>query len=228
MRHNNDAAVGIMMLETSFPRIRGDIGNPATFLFPVIYQVVAGASPHRVVIEADPRLLQPFLEAARNLVACGARLLTTSCGFLAMFQRELTAAVAVPVYTSSLLQVHFAQALLGEGQQVGILTARKSSLTARHLAGVGIRDYPLAIVGMDAAEEFTRVFLKGKPDIDVDKWRAELVDAALTLTTVHPNVGAIVLECTNMPPFSDAIRQATGLPVFDVVTMLNYAYAAIL
>jgi Asp/Glu/hydantoin racemase len=221
------AAIGIMMLETVFPRIRGDIGNSETFDFPVIYQVVKGASPQRVVIEADPRLLQPFITSARKLVGKGAKALSTSCGFLAMFHRELVDAVDVPVYTSSLLQVHAAQALLKPHQEVGIITARKQSLTEKHLRGVGIQDSPLAIVGMDEAEEFSEVFIGGKTTLDVGQCRKEIVEAALRLMREHPDLGAIVLECTNMPPFADAIRQATGLAVFDAFTMLNYAYSTI-
>ncbi len=225
--HAADVPIGIMMLETGFPRIRGDIGNAETFDFPVLYQTVKGASPQRVVIDADPSLLQPFIKAAQALVQRGAQALSTSCGFLAMFHRELVEAVEVPVYTSSLLQVHTGQALLRKNQRVGILTAREQSLTHKHLAGVGIQHYPLALVGMEEADEFSNVFLGRKCTLDTAKCRRELVDAALKLTRLHPTVGAIVLECTNMPPFSEAIRQATGLPVFDVVTMLNYAYSTL-
>jgi len=119
------------------------------------------------------------------------------------------------------------QAVIRKDQKVGIITARKQSLTQKHLVGVGIQHYPLAIIGMEEVEEFSTVFIEGKPELDVKKCRTEMVEAALTLKKLHPDVGAIVLECTNMPPFSDAIRKATGLPVFDVVTMLNYAYSTI-
>jgi Asp/Glu/hydantoin racemase len=146
---------------------------------------------------------------------------------LAIFHRELVNALDVPVYTSSLLQVHIAQAVIRADQKVGIITARKQSLTQKHLVGVGIQHYPLEIIGMEEAEEFSTVFIKGKTELDVKKCREEMVEAALKLKTLYPDVGAIVLECTNMPPFSDAIRKATGLPVFDVVTMLNYAHSTI-
>jgi Asp/Glu/hydantoin racemase len=225
--HNDHAAIGIIMLDTVFPRIYGDIGNAETFSFPVIYKVVKGASPKRVVFDADPRLLQPFIHAAQELVEKGAKAISTSCGFLAIFHRELVNALDVPVYTSSLLQVHVAQAVIRADQKVGIITARKQSLTQKHLVGVGIQHYPLAIIGMEEAEEFSSVFIEGKPELDVKKCRGEMVEAALNLKTFHPDVGAIVLECTNMPPYTDAIRKAMGLPVFDVVTMLNYAHSTI-
>ena len=86
------------MLDTVFPRIPGDIGNAATFSFPVRYKVVKGASPQRVVKEADTRLLEPFIEAARSLEKEGVKAIGTSCGFLAIFQRELADAVDIPVF----------------------------------------------------------------------------------------------------------------------------------
>src|SRR5580698_8328613 len=94
------ARVGILMLETRFPRIPGDMGNGTTWPFPVLYRVVPGASPQRVVLEGAAGLLPAFIEAARDLVRLGAEAITTNCGFLALFQRELAAAVGVPVATS--------------------------------------------------------------------------------------------------------------------------------
>src|SRR5947208_16200002 len=125
------------MLETRFPRPPGDIGNPATFAFPVRYRTVRGASPRRVVVERDRALLAPFIEAARALEADGVAAIATSCGFLALFQRELAAAVAVPVWTSSLLLVAEIEAQLAGAARVGIVTADAASLSDAHLDAVG-------------------------------------------------------------------------------------------
>src|SRR5262245_55341005 len=111
--------IGLLMLETCFPRPPGDIGNAATFPFPVLRHVVRGASPEWVVERAAEGLLEPFVEGARLLERHGARGITTSCGFLVRYQRELAAAVRVPVLSSSLLQVPLVQALLGPDRRVG-------------------------------------------------------------------------------------------------------------
>lgn len=225
---SSDAAIGIIMLDTTFPRIVGDVGNPATFPFPVRYKVVQGASPQRLVIEADQSLLQPFIEAGHSLIDEGARAIATSCGFLALFHQELQQALPVPVFSSSLLQVHLTNSMLQQGQKTGIITARQTSLTTRHLKAIAIDSYPLAIVGMDQAEEFTSVFIHGKTTMDRQKCAQEMEQAAATLLEKYPNVGAIVLECTNMGPYSKAIRKLTGLPVYDVVTMINSAHSVLL
>lgn len=219
--------MGIIMLDTRFPRIKGDIGNPDTFGFPVKYQVVNGASPERMVIQADKTMIQPFIAAGRSLIKDGALALATSCGFLALFHWELTQALEVPVFSSSLLQVHLAQTLLKPGQKVGVITARKPSLTQEHLAAVGIENIPMVIQGMEAAKEFTEVFIKGKSTLDESRCREEMEVAARKLVTTHSEVGPIVLECTNMPPYADAVRNVTGQPVFDITTLLNTAWAAL-
>ena len=224
----SDPVIGIIMLDTTFPRIVGDVGNPDTFPFPVRYTVVQGASPQRLVIEADRSLLQPFIKAGQSLVEEGVRAIATSCGFLALFHQELQQALPVPVFSSSLLQVHLTNSMLQQGQKTGIITARKESLTTRHLKAIAIDQYPLGIVGMDQAEEFTSVFIHGKTTLDKQKCAQEMKQATETLLHQFPDIGAIVLECTNMGPYSKAIRKLTGLPVYDVVTMINHAHSVLL
>lgn len=227
--HSSEDAprVGILMLETTFPRIKGDIGNPETFSFPVLYHTVNGASPQKVVFEADAGLIDDFIAAGKVLVAQGVKAITTSCGFLALFHRQLADALSVPVFTSSLLQVHMAKSVIRSGQKVGIITAQRSCLTDKHLEGVGIQHYPLAIVGMEQMQEFNAVFMGGKATLDEGKCHKEMQVVTKRLMVEHPDVGAIVLECTNMPPYADAVRRTSGLPVFDAVTMVNHAHSLI-
>lgn len=225
-------ALGILMLDTRFPRIAGDIGNAATFPFPVRYKKVQGASPRRVVEEGDPSLLAPFIEAARELEAEGVKAITTSCGFLALFQGELAKAVHVPVFTSSLLQIPFLFRLFGSRGTVGVMTARAASLTDRHFAQCGVAGLPMAIAGMDDSPEFTKVFLeKGEPNssqaMDTQLVEAELRLAAARLVEKNPDINVIVLECTNMPPFRKAIQESSGKPVFDIITLAGYIHSGL-
>jgi hypothetical protein len=216
------------MLDTSFPRIVGDIGNPKTFDFSVQYEVVTGASPERIVLQADRELINPFIEAGQRLINNGARILTTSCGFLALFQVELSSALSVPVLSSSLLQIDMAKSIIKKDQRVGVMTANKLSLTARHLTAIGVEIDSVDIVGMEHSEEFSSVFLGEKQTLNVEKCSAEMKEVAFKLISSHPDIGAIVLECTNMPPYSNIVRKvAGGLPVFDIVTMINYAYSTL-
>jgi Asp/Glu/hydantoin racemase len=215
------AAVGILMLEARFPRIPGDLGNALTWPFPVHYRVVRGASPDRVVRRRAEGLLPAFVEAARELVAMGCDGITTNCGFLALFQRELAAAVGVPVATSSLLQAGAIQALLPPGRKVGILTVSAESLTREHLRAAAVPE-GTPVVGTEGGREFTRVILGDLPELDPVAAEADLLEAAERLLALHPEVGAILLECTNMCPYARAIAERTGLPVFDMVSFVAW------
>ena len=212
--------LGVLMLDTRFPRLVGDIGHPATFPFPVRYRVVAGASPGRVVIEADRTLLGPFVEAARALAAAGCAAISTSCGVLTLFQEELQAAVAVPVWTSSLLLLPELEAALPAGRRAGVVTADAASLTWAHLRAAGAaEDTP--VEGLSPDSPFHTTLIDNRPELDAGLAEAATVAAALRLANRHPELGAIVLECTNMPPYAEAVRAATGLPVHDITTLIG-------
>jgi hypothetical protein len=221
------APLGILMLEARFPRIPGDMGNATTWPFPVLYRVVRGASPAKVVLQAARGLLPDFIEAAQELVRLGAEAITTNCGFLSLFQQELASAAGVPVATSSMMQVPWVQATLPPGKCVGLVTISGSTMTAAHLAAVGVPlDIPIA--GTESGREFFRVLIKAEADdMDVALAQQDIVEAGRTLCAQHPEVGAIVLECTNMPPYAAALRAAVNLPVYDIYSMITWFHAGL-
>jgi Asp/Glu/hydantoin racemase len=221
------APLGILMLEARFPRIPGDMGNALTWPFPVLYRVVKGASPERVVLHEAKGLLDDFLDAANDLVAQGAEALTTNCGFLSLYQREIAARVGVPVATSSLIQVPWVQATLPPGKRVGIVTVSAKSLTPRHLEAANVPlDTPFT--GTENGREFFRVLILGeKQDMDVELAAADVLDAGRRLVEQHADIGAIVLECTNMPPYAAAMRDALGLPVYDIYSLITWWHAGL-
>jgi Asp/Glu/hydantoin racemase len=221
-------SVGILMLDTRFPRIPGDMGNATTFPFPVRYHRVSGAVPDRVVRGGADGLLDAFVEGARVLEREGVGAITTNCGFLVKFQRQMAAAVQVPVFTSSLLLVPLVHRMLGPGRRVGVMTVHAPSLTPEHLAGAGIGgDIPLTVIGMETGKEFTRVLLDDELVLDVEAAREEHRAVARRLVSEDPDVGAIVLECTNMPPYANDIRAETGRPVFDITSLVRMAHDAL-
>jgi Asp/Glu/hydantoin racemase len=221
------APLGILMLEARFPRIPGDMGNATTWPFPVLYRIVKGATPESVVLKGAAGLLPNFLEAAAELVRHGAEAITTNCGFLSLFQKELAAHVKVPVATSSLLQVPWVQATLPPGKRVGVVTVSASSLTPKHLEAAGVPpDTPF--VGTEEGREFFRVLILGeKDDMDVAKAQQDIIDAGRSLVATHPDIGAIVLECTNMPPYAAALREALSVPVYDIYSMITWFHTGL-
>lgn len=219
-------AIGILMLESRFPRIPGDMGNATTWDFPVLYKVVKNASPDAVVRKGDRNLLDSFINAAKDLEKEGVRAITTNCGFLAMFHNQIAAAVDVPVFTSSLMQVPLVYAMLKPDQKVGIITINAETLSEKHLGEVGVSTVPHVICGTENEEEFTRAILGNEMTLDVEKSKADLVRVAHRLISENPDVGAIVLECTNMMPYAAAIQEEVGLPVFDIYTLVQMVHMA--
>lgn len=217
-------AIGILMLQSQFPRIVGDMGHRDTWDFPVIYRVVEQASPEKVVLSGAEGLLPGFIAAAQELEAEGVVAITTTCGFLCLFQDALAEAVSVPVVTSSLLQVAGINALLPADKRAGVLTISKDSLSLAHLKSANVPiDTPIGA----PKGHFVDVILGDKPEMDIAQAEADNVAAAKELVREFPDLGALVLECTNMTPYAPKIHRALNLPVFSIVSYVNWLYGSV-
>jgi len=218
--------LGILTLDTRFPRIPGDVGSPRTFPFPVRIVVVRGANVEEIVHDRNDAWLAPFSQAIDSLADAGCTGVVTTCGFLIRWQAALAHSSRIPVLTSSLLQLGLVQATLRAGSRVGVVTYSARDLDAEALQAAGAPiDTPIAGVPEDSY--FASVIRHGAPDLDRDRMREDTVCAALRLLDAHPDVGAIVLECANMPPYRDAVRIATGRPVFDAATLITWFHAGL-
>lgn len=213
--------LGVVMLDTRFPRPPGDVGHPATFPVPVRQLVVTGAVPRRVVASAaalrGSGLAGRFIAAMRQLEAEGARALTTSCGFLVLLQDDLQRAVRVPVVSSSLLRL---PARLEREPQVGVLTISAGHLGDEHLLAAGVppeRLRDVLVQGVDPAGPFATAILGNLPTLDLAAAEADVVAAAQALLRRAPGLRTLVLECTNMPPYADAVRMTTGCEILSLV-----------
>lgn len=216
---------GLLQLET----MPGNSTNPASYPFPVKLVEVKGANTDTIILHPSRKVLADMIEISRRLVKeDGIRAITTSCGFNAIFQRELADAVDVPVFTSSLLQVPFAQAMVGKDRAVGIITANGSRLTEEHLRCCGItEEMHVFVAGLEEAKEFNKIFDQPDEAFDIEAVTEEVLGAARRLVREHPEIGAIVLECTDLPPFARRIREELDIPVFDVNSLIGHVAMAL-
>lgn len=212
--------LGILMLDTRFPRIVGDVGNAASYEFPVIFRRMEGIGPaDAVAAHPDrPRVLAALKANAEALAAEGAVGLGTSCGFLALYQEDLAAVSPVPVATSALLHIRKLS-----GRTPGVITASAKNLTPAHLEAVGAPG-DTQVVGMPEDGSFASTFLCNGLTLDREAVGREVVEAGLELLAKHPAVDTLVLECTNLPPYKPALERALGLPVLDVLDLLRDFY----
>ncbi|MEO6920539.1 MAG: aspartate/glutamate racemase family protein [Collimonas sp.] len=225
-------SVGILVLDTKFPRIPGDVGNATTFDFPVRYKVVRGANPEQIVGTADRAraLLPAFIEAARELENDGVRAITTTCGFLTVVQDDIAEAVNIPVITSSLFLIPMMRRMLGPKRSIGVVTADAQNLSVAHLRAAGIEPgWNMLIRGMESCPSFGTILGKtSDPDhaLDVDKTRQEVVDVCRAMQAEVPGLGAFLFECTNLQPYAAAVQSATGLPIFGIYHVVNLLHSA--
>ena len=219
-------SIGILILDASYPCVPGNVGNASTFPFPVRYEKVEGASIDRLLNQQDPELLTPFIEAGQRLYQCGVKAITGACGFMALFQEEVAQQMEIPVFLSTLLQIPFIYQITGK--RVGIITADAGSLKPKHFLSTGVSpSIPLVIAGMENQTEFRDAILKEKGTLDSDKIEAEVVEVACDMIQKNPDIGSILLECSDLPPYAYAVQAAVGLPVFDFFTMINYVHTTL-
>ena len=220
-------SIGVIMLDTQFPRFSGDIGNPHTWPFNVEFTIVSGASARQVVCSTATQQLQPYIDAALKLQMLGVSGITTSCGFLSLVQNQISRHLSVPFVASSLIQLPWVQAMLPQGKQAGILTINANALSRQHLLAAGIT-HDVPIKGIDASCEFHRAIMSDATTMDRTRCERDNVQAAVAFLEEHPALGALVLECTNMAPYANAIHQATGLPVYSIYTLIQWFQAGLM
>ena len=218
--------LGILTLDTRFPRIPGDVGAARTFAFPVRIATVAGADVAGVVHHPDDTLLERFIEAARALRDAGCLGVVTTCGFLVRWQRDLADGVGIPVFTSALLQLPVLARCVAQDRRVGVITYSAQDLDAPVLQAAGAAaDTP--VEGVDPVGYFARTIRDGAATLDRARMAADVVAAGQRLCARHPDVGAIVLECANMPPYRDALAAQCGLPVFDATQAIAWFHSGL-
>jgi hypothetical protein len=218
-------AIGILLLDSVIPFIPGDVANATSYDFPVRFKKVSGFTVARAVGK-DERVYDDLLAAARDLAANGVRAVTGDCGFMALHQQRLQQDLGLPVFLSSLLQIPFIRHLVPAGTGIGIITADSRGLTPDFFEAIGIPFGPdLLISGMESCPEFASAVMDEKGTLDTNKIEQEIAVQARNLN--QQNTGAILLECSVLPPYARTVHNTTGLPVFDYLTMINHVFQAL-
>jgi hypothetical protein len=220
--------LGVLVMKSRVPCIPGSVSNASTYRYPVIHRVVEGLDVQRLVRDADPTLLEPILREARELERAGVSAITSDCGYMALFQKQVAAQLSVPVCLTSLLQIPFIHSLLPASNRVGIVVADSRSVRPQALEAVGVTpSMGVVIAGMEGRRAFDSAIMEENGTLDSDAIAAELISVCEALVTKHPNVGALLLECSEFPAYSAAVQAAIRKPVFDFMTMLDYVYDSV-
>ena len=229
------AVIGVLAWDTGssdtlsqLESMPGNMLHPDTFDFDLRIARVEGADYKTIVESPSKAVLRNMIVTARMLEQEGVRAITTSCGFNAIFQKELAAAVEIPVFASSLIQIPMIYCSLKPEQAIGVITADKQHLTKAHFMNSGIHEsIPIRVSSISQVGEFAKLRDNPTAVLDSNLFIKQVVAVAEELISRNPDIGAIVLECTDLPPCASAIRRATGLAVFDIVTLLKTVYNSI-
>lgn len=219
--------IGILLLDSHAPFIQGDVGNAKSYAYPVRFKRISGLTVERI-FDHDHSFVSKMVQGARSLEKEGVRAVTGDCGFMALYQQEVKEAVQVPVLLSSLLQIPFIRSTLPQDSKLGIITAHSGSLTADVFSRLGINDIQsLIISGLQDKPFFGQAAIAETGTLDSDQIRLEVLGLATEMLAEHPDIKSFLLECSMLPPYGAAVQEATGLPVYDFLTMINQVHGAV-
>ena len=222
------STIGILVQDVHYPLVPGNVVNADTYNYPVRMEIVDGANQARMHT-GDSTLLPALVETAKKLELQGCRAICAACGYFGHFQKQVADRVDIPVYLSSIVQVPWIRVGLKEGQKIGILCADRKNLTKRVFDACGVSEQDqniCCIAGAGHLPEFSAL-LERRGHFDNGILREELIQLTKSLIAENPDIGAILLECSDMPPYSAAIQREIKLPVYDFITMINYVHSVV-
>lgn len=223
-RYTSGHPIGVIAVDLVYPKLPGNVVNASTFSFPVLYKKVEFEI--ELLFEGSPLIEKQIIEAAQELEREGVRAIIGACGYFAHFQDKVASAVDVPVFLSSMCQLPIIKLGLKNGQRVGVFAASGDNIDEVILSRVGAIPADIVVQDVGSLPSFAPIRW-GKTELDNKKLTEDLVELAVAFTKEHPEVGAILLECSDLPPYASAIQRATGLPVFDFITLINWVYTGV-
>lgn len=222
-----DTPIGILCLDSIFPKLRGHLRNPRTYDFPIVTRVIKNLSIAKLLYNPTPEMIKPLIEAAKELEREGVHAITGSCGFMALFQKEIAEAVHIPVFMSSLLQLPLIRLMHGEKANIGILTASEKALEPRHISACGANIKDVFIKGMEDSVEFQESILKAqRNDFNIEILEHDIVTTALNFIE-EKKLDALLLECTDLPPFAKQMQELSDVPVYDINSLMRLVYSTV-
>lgn len=216
--------IGIIAVHLIYPKLPGNVANATTYPFPVLYREVTFEIEQ--LFEGDLSIKEDIIAAAKELEAQGVRAIIGACGYFAHFQQDVKEAVDVPVFLSSLCQLPMIKTGISEKKKIAVMAASGDNITDELLAKVGTDSSRLIVENIGGLDSFSAIRW-GRTELDNGRLTKDLCEVAKKLVEREPDVGAILLECSDLPPYAKAIQAATGLPVFDFNTMIDMVFHAV-
>ena len=219
-------SLGVIRLDYDYPPAPGDIDSPKSFAYDVFYRVVPGLTFEMCQSgKMTPEVEARFVGKVQELDKLGVAGITGDCGFMMFFQELARRHTKKPVFMSALCCLPAVTCGYATNEKIAIFTANGETLAPmrdliRDECGVDTQGERFVIVGCQDVPHFEAV-AEGKK-VDVEKVTPGMVEKAKAVLKTNPDVRAILMECTELPPYSDAVRAAMGLPVYDAITACDF------
>lgn len=221
-------SLGALVMKSWVPKPCGHISNASNYDFPIYFQVVENSNT-KAIHGGAQSIIPDILEAEKKCEDMGCKSIFTSCGYFGHFQRTIANHSSVPVYLSAVCLIPFIFRIMPKDWELGIICYNKDKLTTHLLEECGVtpamraRCHVADVIGQPELS----CIIKDQGHYNIDNGKNDVVNVARKLVSENINIGAILLECTDLPPHSYAIQEALGLPVFDSTTMIKFIHSLI-
>lgn len=221
--------IGVLRIDYEYPSVWGDIDNKETLPTAEYYKVKGLTFEKCQQNDRSDEILENLKAGIIELQNKGCTFITGDCGFLFNYQEYLTSLLEtkVAVAVSSLSLLSTLHQIINKNYKILIVTANSTSLekmlpAIEKFTGVSVCDHRYLIVGAQDVPGFGKAVSEGS-EVDVPLARKGILKLVKDSINEHPNIGCILLECTELPVYRASIREMTQLPVYSTVTMV-YAY----
>jgi len=219
-----NAKVGVLRIDYSYPPIPGDTASDASYGYKVIFRKVAGLTFEKcqgAVLDLD--IQRELKVAVSELEKEGVVAITGDCGFLMAYQPYIRALTEIPVVMSSILQAPMLMAANAPDAKFAVFTANSSTFDKTKLltqSGMQVNLEQWIVIGLQDLPGFEAVALGQK--VPAEKVQPGIIACVKELKQKEPKLSGILLECTELPHYADAIRAETQLPVVDAITIVDF------
>ena len=221
------ATIGLLQFQANLPMIPGNMGNATTFDFPMAYREINAENVYDVMSTTPvQRFTDAAVEGAKWLEMQGVRAIIGNCGFWGHYQIAVQERIDTPFFSSSLMMLPMMVRCLPKKQKVGVITANGPLLSE----GAAVENCGLSmdllkervvIEGCEDDLEFARAMaVQGK--YNPAKFEQDVLAGVTRLMKKDPDIGVILLECTELSPHAHAVQRLVSLPVWDYTSMTRW------
>jgi hypothetical protein len=223
--------IGLVQMHVNLAMIPGNMSNATTFDFPILYRRMNADNVADVMANPPTQnFTDAIVEAAQWLELQGVRAIMGNCGFFGSYQNAVKARINVPFYSSSLMMLPMMVHSMPGNKKVGVITANGPVLEkVQAIENCGLspedKENRIVVMGCENGAEFSSAIMANTGVYNPLKVGQEIVAVAKQMLQENKDIGAILLECTELSPHAAEVQNAVRMPVWDYTTLTKWIYS---